>query len=665
MAKTKDQSEGSLTVVLCAICGDPIKPFRDSWVMDAQFRKCHYRCLFPEIAAKNPDAAAVQVESITSEPIAPIATTERDEPCAICGAKIIRFSDDWIMDSQNRKCHFLCLHPEWRNNKVGATTAQAATTTSDPIVTARTLERDERPFTNNTDSGWLGDPKVFQPRTFRVRFINDLVREGFGVSGRGTVTVDGKSLVYTGIRRRSITRLVALFALFLGIVVVFALGGTLIGLSDDNMPLAVVVGVVMGAGCIVYLCAKRITESISLATLSKVERDGNIVRLMAIFPERIGVIVLESSEATTAMCLMLQGADSSPVRKLPSAPENAVCEGEIMGQNRQAGGFRRADSAAASVEVTTIVHGPLRWRIVRVVAILLYVFFCMGIFVGLTEVFITRYGRARPSISGIPVVITLAIGLLFLTRLAVRKIKSYPGVNANDRVSARDLWIIFIAAFCAVVAVPLGLPVALYDIGAICAFIGTLYVAIACKSFRWNIMLMAGLIPGLVFLPIWLPSMRKASELAYIKAHNKSFDSVRIEINELYSTVDLRVAMDKPETLKPIQDLSKGLLVMDGSTQAVSEIDSYVPAEYSANDPSSLKIVIVLGEIAGYRSRDLVAPMLVYSWPNKELLKKGQLSTGCNMSDLPSKVYQSAAKVLIKELEEDVGQATERRNSGN
>lgn len=317
-----------------------------------------------------------------------------------------------------------------------------------------------------------------------------------------------------------------------------------------------------------------------------------------------------------------------------------------------------------SLEPAQTAHVPtkatFRWRILRVLAILLYVLGSAGLITTISMcIFSSDNNRGRVPMGallfGIAVYSVLTLGFLFLARWSASKVCS-AGVVTNN-LSGRNIAIVIIGAICAVAAPILGLPEFVSGIGFLCAFFGTLYVVIACKRFLWGVFILAGVVPGLVCLPILLPSLARSRMLVETHRRTEVFAQVLPEVTKLFSQADLREAVQHSESLKPVPDLTGGILIFDASSSQVSEIDALIPMELSAQNPQSLKVVVIMGEIGGDEYGRLIAPVMVYGWPTKELLAKHKLETVLSIrpqSPSRSSVYSAAANALVRMLESNV-----------
>lgn len=137
MAESKIQGTTGSTDEHCAICQKTVALSTDNWEVDSQGRKCHLLCLHPDWREKKVDATKVQVSSTI------------DELCPICGAVVIPRTDSWGMDPQMHKCHLRCLFPD---DKQGiAATGQAASPTTEN-KTRETHVQVQRPFYSATES---------------------------------------------------------------------------------------------------------------------------------------------------------------------------------------------------------------------------------------------------------------------------------------------------------------------------------------------------------------------------------------------------------------------------------------------------------------------------------------------------------------------------------
>lgn len=326
-----------------------------------------------------------------------------------------------------------------------------------------------------------------------------------------------------------------------------------------------------------------------------------------------------------------------------------------------------------SLQIEVNPKAPMLWRLLRVVFTFLFMASSLVVFssvCGAIASHLTKRGMGKELPQGIFFVagIICVVGFAFLSRIAAGKIK----VSTPDKSYSGELIAVIIATATAFAGAFLGLPEAVYGISFLVAVVGSLYVVFKCKTFRWRNYVVAGLVPGLMCVPIWLPSMVRVQNIVFISQHTQAFQETIADTAKLFTHDDLMKAVSSDKIIGEIPNLKDGVLVLDAESGnhsaidglAVSELAVYIPDSFSAKQPGLVHVVVVLGKIgsetdsrfsigdSANSNASLVAPLLVYRWPEKQLVCSGKLVTGCYGSDSPRKVYSKAADSLIRFLQE-------------
>jgi hypothetical protein len=317
-----------------------------------------------------------------------------------------------------------------------------------------------------------------------------------------------------------------------------------------------------------------------------------------------------------------------------------------------------------------VQQGPWRWRALRVVFTLLFLLGGLGFFNGVSMAITSHlwprsYRQGNMLLVGtlFAVLLIWLIGSALLSRMAARRMKRIYA----DEPFTKELVAVSVAALVALVFGAV-IPEWVSGISLLVAVFGSLYVVLKCKTFRWRNYFVAGLAPGLVCLPIWVGTFMRAQELAWISQRTEVFRATITDVATLFAHDDLVKAMASPKTVGAMPDLGDSVLVLDAESEnrsaiaglSVSELDAFVPQDSSVKQPDSVHVVVILGKIGPEinsffelpENAPLVAPVLVYRWPEKQLARTAKLTLGCNASDPQHKVYQKGADSLMRLLRE-------------
>ncbi len=338
--------------------------------------------------------------------------------------------------------------------------------------------------------------------------------------------------------------------------------------------------------------------------------------------------------------------------------------------------LERGENLPQQVEKTSTAikpKAPLLWRLLRIGFIVLSLF---GGLMMICVVCIAIGSYLRPQrlsnqpLSGMFFAMIMTSAVFLIGGALLSKMASRKTGRQEAKTFTGELIAVIIATAVALVAGPLGFPEFVWGIGSLVAVVGSLYVIFKCKEFRWKNCIIAGLAPGLVFAPIWIPAMMRARDLAFIHQRTETFAQVIAEASSLFTHEDFEAAMTEDHAVGIMPNLNHSVLVLDAATRrlAVSEISIFIPEGLSANQLSSVQVVVVLGEMIfeitpspyatsafGARllgDKELVAPVLVYRWPEQELVFSGKLLTGCTTTSVSrQEVYSLAADSLTRLLQ--------------
>lgn len=320
---------------------------------------------------------------------------------------------------------------------------------------------------------------------------------------------------------------------------------------------------------------------------------------------------------------------------------------------------------------------PYRWRLGRVVAILIFLFFAWGIGESLLHLATTVFAKQIRAVGGrygqnpgnvLDVLSELSVTVLMGVFLAASMYYSRTAslrICASRSVSEKNLdketTVIIAGAACALFfAAVLGLPSNVVAIACLVSFVGSLYVVFSSDTFRWRNYLVAGLALGVVSALVEVPTMMTTGSHVEMHRREKLFEQPIRQISKLFTHEDLINAVKSDSGSGSIPELGNGILVLDAESDrapkglSVSEVDPFVPDESSTKELSSLRAIVVFGRIGGEKLWDrvwLVAPILVYSWPDKKLLLASKYNTGCLASDAPQTVYAAMAHDLVPYLQ--------------
>ena len=265
----------------------------------------------------------------------------------------------------------------------------------------------------------------------------------------------------------------------------------------------------------------------------------------------------------------------------------------------------------------------------------------------------------------------LIVGLL-LARLVARKF--YCSVEIRPGQDSGWLGIILIATAAS-------WPVMLYFADtefsyavvflSLAAVVSALIVLVGRKPFHWQKYLLVGVGVGLTSGSVFSQAGFNACAVVQMVARDKTFASEIEEAATLFDNDDLeQAAIQGSQLFGLVSDTRGRLLVLNAESEGekgpyqvrTSHLETHLPSGSLARDSDSLGVVVIVGPVGfipfGMSTSGpfrlpgnyaLGAPILVYKWPEKELVVSGKIKFRRQDND-PDMLQRDGANELAKML---------------
>jgi hypothetical protein len=162
------------------------------------------------------------------------------------------------------------------------------------------------------------------------------------------------------------------------------------------------------------------------------------------------------------------------------------------------------------------------------------------------------------------------------------------------------------------------------------------------RRFVWQKYAVVGVAILALVMPIYIPQMQTVAGLSWKDDHEKAFQSLIQEAEEaglctgntLNGVVAHEVDLGSLQRLKgPIIVLVADHVTDSASRLAISAVSGLLPKNLRAESSSDVRVLLIHGEPGPFRgslaqTKDLVTPVLLYSWPDKKMAGSGRLVIG-------------------------------------
>jgi hypothetical protein len=299
-----------------------------------------------------------------------------------------------------------------------------------------------------------------------------------------------------------------------------------------------------------------------------------------------------------------------------------------------------------------------RWWVRRVIGIM---FFLFGILL-LTWFIIMQFLSQPPSVAiQIASAVIGAIVVICVILLLLRPISKETQIPRADEEDSYDAWLVAIGVSTCVFWIRFLIPVP--DIVQFVAFLIAIVVGIGllvkCLSFRWRNYLIVGIAwASFIFIIVYPASLAIENDIRI-----ESLRPVVSQCTSLCTSEDIKNAFMQHRLGKVIH-IEGPFLVLDAVesksskqvTFLISPLEQYLPRGLLAYTPETLKTVVVVGPLMTNSfipdpKAKLVAPVLFYSWPDKEFIDSDVIDTGCFSFEAENQVLHGMVEALITKLD--------------
>lgn len=297
----------------------------------------------------------------------------------------------------------------------------------------------------------------------------------------------------------------------------------------------------------------------------------------------------------------------------------------------------KADESLENSEM----KGPWGWRVARLLAVMLFVVLCGVLSTGIAYLVGELYGI------GIFILIISAL-LCVAATLSVKWLSKHSFQTATAKSDYG--WMIVIGGV-SILYLGLSFSMSSYSdtlwgfISAgsyLLVGIGGLWMLLRSRRFVWQKYAVVGVGIVALTLPIYIPQMQSMSGYTWARDHEDAFQPLIQEAEEAglcTGNILHDVAMHEFDLMN-IQSIEALIIVLvaedvtdTASSLAISAVSGQLPKNLRAESSSDVQFLLIHGEPGPFRgsltqTQDLVAPVLLYSWPNKKMIGSGRLVIG-------------------------------------